>query len=156
MRIDANLQINARHCSFTSEGNAVAAVLYEPPERHRKCPAIVLSPPRSRTIDQLAWLARSLAARGYMVLAQRYRDGDTRYQLRDVDDIRNGITFLEGLPKIDLERLGVIGHSRGGAQACAPRLWMNAFEPPSRSARPLILPVTSRLFGTILRAAIDS
>jgi dipeptidyl aminopeptidase/acylaminoacyl peptidase len=107
--------INATPCCFTSAGETVSAVLYEPPDRRGKYPAIVLSPPRRRTIEQLEWLSRALAANDFVVLGHRYRDGDTRYQLRDVVDVRSGIDFLTSLPSVDAKRLGVVGHSRGGS-----------------------------------------
>jgi len=106
--------VDFRPHGFLSEGEPVGAFLYQP-IGGTSHPGIVLSPPRLRTIEQLDWLARGLAARGFVVLAHRYRDGDTRYQLRDVDDVHNGITVLESLPTVDPKRLGVVGHSRGGS-----------------------------------------
>ena len=106
--------IDVEPCCFMSEGEPVGAVLYQP-SGGRHHPAVVLSPPRLRTIEQLDWLARGLATKGFVVLAHRYRDGDTRYQLRDVDDVCNGIAFLQSLPNADGQRLAAVGHSRGGS-----------------------------------------
>jgi dipeptidyl aminopeptidase/acylaminoacyl peptidase len=106
--------IDVAPCCFMSEGEPVDAFLYQP-HRGRNHPAVVLSPPRLRTIEQLDWLARCLAKKGFVVLAHRYRDGDTRYQLRDVDDVRNGIAFLQSLVSVDALRLAAVGHSRGGS-----------------------------------------
>ncbi len=49
------------------------------------------------------------------MLAQRYRDGDVRFHLRDVEDVRNAISYLEGVSYVDPRRIGIIGHSRGGS-----------------------------------------
>jgi dipeptidyl aminopeptidase/acylaminoacyl peptidase len=106
--------IDVERCCFMSEGEPVGAFLYQP-IGGASHPAAVLSPARLRASEQLDWLARALAAKGFVVLAHRYRDGDTRYQLRDVDDVRNGIAFLQSLPSADPQRLAAIGHSRGGS-----------------------------------------
>ncbi|MBI2372023.1 MAG: S9 family peptidase [Deltaproteobacteria bacterium] len=100
--------------TITSEGAPVQAILYQPREVTGRLPALVLSPGRGRDIKGLEWLSRALAERGYIVLAQRYRDGDIRYYLRDADDIRHAISHLQGLPNVDPGRVGIIGHSRGG------------------------------------------
>src|SRR4029453_11957976 len=61
------------------------------------------------------WLARPLHARGYTVLVQGYRGRTTRYQARDVTDVRHAISFLrQRLQKTDLMG-GLVGHSRGGS-----------------------------------------
>jgi len=61
------------------------------------------------------WLARPLHARGYTVLVQGYRGRTTRYQARDVTDVRHAISFLrQRLQNTDL-MVGLVGHSRGGS-----------------------------------------
>jgi dipeptidyl aminopeptidase/acylaminoacyl peptidase len=99
--------------TFTSEGAPVQAVLYQA-GGGAKQPALVLSPGRIREIKGIEWLSRALADRGYVVLAQRYRDGDVRYYGRDAEDIRNAISHLEKLSGVDAARIGIVGHSRGG------------------------------------------
>jgi dipeptidyl aminopeptidase/acylaminoacyl peptidase len=89
-------------------------MLYQPAVGVTKQPALVLSPGRTRDLKGIEWLARALADRGYVVLAQQYRDGDVRYYQRDAEDIRNAISHLQKLPGIDPGRIGIIGHSRGG------------------------------------------
>lgn len=76
--------------------------------------AVVLSPPRLRAIEHLGWLTTALSQAGYAVLGHRYRDGKSRYQLRDVDDIRNAVTWVHS--RVELQGLPIvaIGHSRGG------------------------------------------
>lgn len=127
--------------TFLSEGEPVEAILYKPRESAGKRPALVLSPARLRNIKGLEWLSRSLAERGYVVLAQRYREGDVRYQLRDVDDIRHAISYLESFTDVDAGRLGIIGHSRGASaslRAAAKDLRVRstvALSPPTDHAR---------------------
>ena len=53
--------------TFTSEGAAVQAVLYQPSAGATKQPALVLSPGRSRDIKGIEWLSRALADRGYVL-----------------------------------------------------------------------------------------
>jgi len=113
--------------TFTSEGASVQAVLYQATAGATKQPALVLSPGRTRDIKGVEWLSRALADRGYVVLAQQYRDGDVRYYGRDAEDIRNAISYLQKLPGVEPGRIGIIGHSRGGmgsllAAATDPRV----------------------------------
>jgi dipeptidyl aminopeptidase/acylaminoacyl peptidase len=105
--------LTASPVTFTSEGASVQAVLYQA-AGGAKQPALVLSPGRIRDIKGIEWLSRALADRGYVVLAQQYRDGDVRYFWRDAEDIRNAISHLEKLSSVDGARIGIVGHSRGG------------------------------------------
>jgi len=100
--------------TFTSEGAPVQAILYQPAAGAEKRPALVLSPGRMRDIKGIEWLSRALAERGYVVLAQQYRDGDNRYYRRDAEDIGSAISHLQKLPGVEPGRIGIIGHSRGG------------------------------------------
>jgi dipeptidyl aminopeptidase/acylaminoacyl peptidase len=91
------------------------ALVYERRAGAVSRPAVIVSPARLRDIESLEWLSRALAERGYIVVAQRFRDGTVRYQLRDVEDVSAAITFAIGLAGVDAARIGVIGHSRGGS-----------------------------------------
>ena len=101
--------------AIPTEDAAIDAVVYAPRTGGGNRPAIVLSPARLRHIEWLEWLSRALAARGYVVVAQRFRDGAVRYQLRDVADVTAAVTFAAGLPNVAPSRIGVVGHSRGGS-----------------------------------------
>lgn len=105
--------LTATPVTFTSEGAPVQAMLYRA-GGGTKQPALVLSPGRIRDIKGIEWLSRALADRGYVVLTQRYRDGDIRYYGRDAEDIRNAVSHLEKLSGVDGTRIGIVGHSRGG------------------------------------------
>ncbi len=108
-------EITIAPLTIPSEGTAVQAILYRPREIAGDLPALVLSPGMRRNIEDLEWLSQPLAQRGYVLLAQRYRDGDVRFHLRDVEDVRNAISYLEGLSYVDPRRIAIIGHSRGGS-----------------------------------------
>lgn len=108
-------EITSTSLTVMSEGAPVQAILYKPREVTGKLPAVVLSPGGGRDITGLEWLSRALAERGYVVLAQRYRDGRVRFHLRDVEDTRHAIAYLQGLPYVDAARVGLVGHSAGGA-----------------------------------------
>lgn len=127
--------------TFVSEGAPVQAILYQPREVTGKLPALVFSTGLARNLKAYEWLYRPLAEHGYVLLAQRYRDGDVRFHLRDVEDIRHAISHLQGLPYVDPQRIGIIGHSRGGnaslrAAAKDPRVRSTiALSPPTDYAR---------------------
>ena len=67
-------------------------------------------------------LARALASAGYVVLRFDFRGcGESGGEpgriicLEEVEDVRNAVTFLQSLPAVDGDRIGVIGTSLGGA-----------------------------------------
>ena len=87
--------------TFTSQGAPVQAMLYQPGAGATKQPALVLSPGQTHDMKGIEWLSRALADRGYIVLAQQYRDGDVRYYGRDAQDIRNALSRLQRLPGVE-------------------------------------------------------
>ena len=104
-----------RPVAIPSGDEVIQAVVYERRTGAGPRPAVVVSPARLRNIESWEWLSRALAARGYVVVAQRFRDGAVRYQLRDVEDVSAAIAFAGGLAEVDASRIGVVGHSRGGS-----------------------------------------
>ena len=99
---------------FSSEGEPVEARLYRPMEPTGR-PWLVVSPSRVTTVAEMSWLANPLLARGYTLLVQGYRRGRHRYQMRDVVDVCNAVSWLqENLRREDV-RIGLVGHSRGGS-----------------------------------------
>jgi len=110
----ATAEVTKAAVVLTSAGEPVQGLLYKLADGQGRRPALVLSPGRGAIAAALEWLAQPLAERGLIVLAQSYRAGDVRYQLRDVEDVRASITFLTGQADVDGDRIGVIGHSRGG------------------------------------------
>ncbi|HLW60050.1 MAG TPA: prolyl oligopeptidase family serine peptidase [bacterium] len=100
---------------FASGGAAVEAILYRCQAQGNDAPALVISTGADRNIKGLEWLSLPLAQRGYMVLTQHYREGETRFHLRDEEDIQNAISYLEQVSDVDARRVGIVGHSRGGS-----------------------------------------
>jgi dipeptidyl aminopeptidase/acylaminoacyl peptidase len=113
--LSANDLVTRRPVAIPSGDEVIEAIVYERSGAAVPRPAVVISPARLRNIESLEWLSRALAARGYVVVAQRFRDGPVRYQLRDVEDVSTAITFAAGLADVDTARMGVAGHSRGGS-----------------------------------------
>jgi dipeptidyl aminopeptidase/acylaminoacyl peptidase len=85
---------------------------WTPAERR---PGIVLCPGRTGDVANTVWLAEALTAAGFTCLGLRYRASGEKYQLQDVEDIRDGLQFLRDQPGVDGDRLAIAGHSRGAA-----------------------------------------
>lgn len=100
--------------TYTSEGEPVEARRYQPREP-TGCPGLVVSPSRVTTVAEMGWLARPLFARGYTLLVQGYRRSKHRYQISDVVDVRNAISWLQENLHRERMRIGLVGHSRGGS-----------------------------------------
>jgi dipeptidyl aminopeptidase/acylaminoacyl peptidase len=103
--------------TYTSEDGKVAGKIYRLKELSTPAPAIVVLPGRGRDFEGLEWLIKPLAEKGYVVMPIGYRGIPVRYYLKDVEDARNAITYLESLPYVDRSRIGIFGHSRGGMAA---------------------------------------
>jgi dipeptidyl aminopeptidase/acylaminoacyl peptidase len=103
--------------TYKSEDGTVASKLYRLKDLRGRAPAIVVLPGRGRDFSGLEWLINPLAQSGYAVMAIGYRGIPVRYYLKDVEDARNAITYLETVPYIDPSRIGIFGHSRGGMAA---------------------------------------
>jgi dipeptidyl aminopeptidase/acylaminoacyl peptidase len=103
--------------TYKSEDGTVASKLYRLKDLRGRAPAIVVLPGRGRDFSGLEWLIKPLAQSGYAVMAIGYRGIPVRYYLKDVEDARNAITYLETVPYIDPSRIGIFGHSRGGMAA---------------------------------------
>ena len=103
--------------TYKSEDGTVASKFYRLKDLRGRAPAIVVLPGRGRDFSGLEWLIKPLAQSGYAVMAIGYRGIPVRYYLKDVEDARNAITYLETVPYIDPSRIGIFGHSRGGMAA---------------------------------------
>jgi len=65
------------------------------------------------------WEVALFAEAGYVSVASQYRgnagsEGQEEFGGSDVADVLNLITLLKGLPYVDPDRIGMMGHSRGG------------------------------------------
>ena len=109
---------------FYSDGLKIAGVLFEPDSApDRSCPAIVLCQGMIG-IKEYFWfpdIGRQFAAAGFVALIWDYRGvGESEgehgrlYPQEQAADIRNALTYLETNPKVDPDRLSLIGWSFGG------------------------------------------
>lgn len=117
-----------RRVTFHSDGAALAGVLRLPEGASAEAPrpAVVFCAGMSLTKE--VWLpaqAEALAAAGFVTLNFDYTffgesEGQPRRRLvpqRQVRDVLNALTFLETLPEVDSQRLGVSGTSLGAPVA---------------------------------------
>ena len=111
---------------FYSENIPMAGVLFVPDDLSagQTRPGIVMCHGFTAVKEvMLPEIARRLVGLGYVVLTFDYRflgasGGEPRRQiipLRQIEDIRNAVTFLQLQPEVDPERLGLFGVSLGGA-----------------------------------------
>jgi dipeptidyl aminopeptidase/acylaminoacyl peptidase len=103
--------------AYASEDGKVEGKIYRLKDLAGPAPAIIVLPGRGRDFTGLEWLIKPLAQRGYVVMPIGYRGIPVRYYLKDAEDARNAINYLETLPYVDKARIGIFGHSRGGAAA---------------------------------------
>jgi len=119
--------MNARTVNFFSEGTKMEGDLFLPSDYKagERRPAIVLchgfTGIRSLILGDYAQV---FCAAGFVVLTFDYRgyggsEGTRRrlIPLEQIDDIRNAISFVETLPEVDSNRIGLWGTSFGGANA---------------------------------------
>jgi len=99
---------------FSSEGEPVEGRLYQPMKPTGR-PTLVVSPSRVTTVAEMNWLANPLLARGYTLLVHGYRRRGHRYQIRDVADICNAVSWLQENLRRERVPIGLVGHSRGGS-----------------------------------------
>lgn len=109
---------------FRSGSDRCAATLYEPDDLNEgeRRPAVVLGHGFALVKEALAVSAEYLVRAGYVALAIDYRrwgksGGEPRRLLRpldEVEDFRNGVSFLETRATVDAARIGIWGVSFGG------------------------------------------
>lgn len=119
-----------RSVQFYSESVPIAGVLFLPdnlPDKlasETKKPGIVMCHGFTAVKEVLLPdIAQRLSQAGYVVLTFDYRflgesGGEPRRQIipmRQIEDIRNAVTFLQQQAEVDPERIGLLGVSLGGA-----------------------------------------
>ena len=108
---------------FHSDGFQIAGVLYEPEGAAAgSCPGIMMCQGMVG-IKEYFWfpqIGRRLADMGCVALIWDYRGiGESEgeygrlYPMEQAEDIRNGLTYLETNPKVDPNRLALLGFSFG-------------------------------------------
>ena len=111
---------------FYSENTDMAGVLFLPDNltASEARPGIVMCHGFTAVKEViLPEIAERLAQLGYVVLTFDYRflgasGGEPRRQIipmRQIEDIRNAVTFLQSQPEVNPDRLGLFGVSLGGA-----------------------------------------
>ncbi len=111
---------------FYSESVPLAGVLFLPENSpsNRPGPGIVICHGFTAVKEVLLPdIARRVAQAGYVVLTFDYRflgasGGEPRRQiipLRQIEDIRNAVTFMQQQPEVVPDRIGLLGVSLGGA-----------------------------------------
>jgi dipeptidyl aminopeptidase/acylaminoacyl peptidase len=112
-----------QNVKFHSDGILIAGMLFEPDQAgDRSCPGVVLCQGMVG-VKEYFWfphIGRTLADMGYVALIWDYRGvGESEgeygrlYPLEQAEDISNGLTYLETNPKVDPERLALLGFSFG-------------------------------------------
>jgi uncharacterized protein len=109
---------------FKSGGINCAGDLYLPPafSQSRKFPGLVIGHGTAQTKKSLVDQGEFFSRAGYVVLAIDYRsfgesEGEPRGQLFpliQVEDYRNGVSYLQRLAGVDPERIGIWGTSNSG------------------------------------------
>ena len=110
--------------TFKSGGINCAGDLYLPPSfsSSRNYPGLVIGHGTAQTKKSLVSQGEFFSRAGYLVLAIDYRsfgesEGEPRGQLFplvQVEDFRNGVSFLQRTPGVDRERIGIWGTSNSG------------------------------------------
>ena len=120
---DALARVRIREITYDSGGLPVAGFLFEPtaPGPH---PAIIYNRGGYGTFGMLApnldfLQLVDLAAEGIVVVASQYRGtagapGHDGFGGEDVGDVLSLIDVLDRLESVDADRIGMMGHSRGG------------------------------------------
>lgn len=119
--------MNVEHVMFRSGEVRCAGDLYLPEEASERTPVpgVVMGHSVHMVKEALAPSAAYLARAGFAVLGIDYRtigssEGRPRGQVfpeRYVEDVRNGISYLQGRAEVDGERIGLWGHSVGATVA---------------------------------------
>ena len=105
--------ISPTEITYIADNASVKARLYQQtkPGKH---PGVLLCPGRFRDILGLEFLSTALKAEGYLVLATTYRGMNF---FTDDSDVRAGLDYLAALDQVNSNKLGIVGHSRGGMTA---------------------------------------
>ena len=117
-------QRKPRKVQFDSEGEIVVGNLYLPDDydSDKTYPAIVVSGSWTTVKEQMSGLyAQNLADQGFITLAFDPRNfgesgGEPRFYenpTQKVEDISNAVSYLQGLPEVDSDRIGALGICAG-------------------------------------------
>jgi fermentation-respiration switch protein FrsA (DUF1100 family) len=118
------MMVERRHVEFDVEGgDRLRGWLFVPENRSARYPAISMAHGYAGVKEHgLERFARAFAEAGFVVLVHDHRnfgasDGPIRHDIdpwRQIADWRRAISFLESLPEVDADRIGVWGTSYAG------------------------------------------
>jgi uncharacterized protein len=114
-----------KNIEFYSENCLIKGHLYLPENNEGKLPGIVMCQGFAGIKEMLLPpFAEKFSGNGFAVLTFDYRGFGGSEGVRgllsasnQVKDIRNATTFMQGLPEVEPERIGIWGSSYGGANA---------------------------------------
>lgn len=117
-------RILLQRITYMSGGLRIRGYLAEPREPGDSLPAIIVNRGGNADFGALtdrsaAFLLGMFAQEGYVAVGSQYGgvaggEGRDEFGGRDVEDVLNLIPLLDGYPRVDPERLGMFGPSRGG------------------------------------------
>ncbi len=119
-----NEQVEMKKVNFNSEGANLVGNLFYPAgfDETKTYPALVVSGSWTTVKEQMAGLyAEKLAEEGFITLAFDFRnygesEGEPRFyespELKKVD-VKNAVSYLEGLPEVDPDKIGAFGVCAG-------------------------------------------
>jgi dipeptidyl aminopeptidase/acylaminoacyl peptidase len=113
--------VNSEYYELTywSDGYRVTGFLGRPRD-DGLYPAIVYNRGGDHDYGALqGWEVALFVEAGYVAVASQYRgnagsEGQERFASTEVNDVLNLMTLLKRLPYVDINRIGMMGHSRGG------------------------------------------
>lgn len=109
---------------YVSGGLRIAGYLAEPREAGDSLPAIIVNRGGNADFGALndasaAFMLGVFAQEGYVAVGSQYGgvaggEGQDEFGGRDVEDVLNLVPLLDRHPRVDPDRIGMFGHSRGG------------------------------------------
>lgn len=112
-------QIEIYDITYMSDGLKVKGYLTQP-KAPGTYPAVIWNRGGNREYGLLEPLAlKPYAINGYVAVGSQYRgngggEGREEFGGADVNDVLNLIPLLKSLPDVDVDRIGMVGYSRGG------------------------------------------
>ena len=114
--------------------NAATAAIRDAPAVERRFPLVIYHSGGGSSFEDNAVLCEFLASHGYVVLGDAFQEasGETFNidgRMGSARDMEYLIAYANGLPNVDWQHIGIVGHSAGpGMRSCSrhrmPRQWM--------------------------------
>jgi len=144
--------VSLHEITYMSNGLRIKAWLALPPAGLSTFPAIIFNrggsgPRGALTAEGAMQYAGLYASWGYVCIASNYRgvggsEGGEEWGAGDVDDAMNVVPLLESLGYVDVDRIGLIGGSRGGMMALMMLRRTNRFRAAATICAPTMIHAT--------------